>query len=1077
MKNWNTRTPWHRGLSMVMVLVLTISSLSGCQSGRGQNSILQTEDSSVNTSDMTTSGTTSDASGLLSDEVTQDIRLLNAGLVQAAESEAEALETLSDAVMAGSMEDTKEAFAELTECLSVSDDITEKWLSEQERAEQEIKAEASEAASQLLTDRAEALRDEIADSKKQTEAILEALEQALDSGDFEKAEASLTELRTLLETVSPQQSYGIGDKGKALSATDRAEEETILYREASDSGLMILNGETDINEDIMELADELATPLEVYCYLKNTIHYEYYYGSRKGANGTYGAYAGNDYDQASLLIGMLRYLGYEAEYVRGNILLKEEEALALTGADTFAQAADVLASAGVPVTKYTRNGKITEIRMEHVWVRALLPYTDYRGAGNAAGESLWIDLDTGIKAYESVDNIYDLAEELTLPSGLLEAVEGGNEASIESLMGDYADTVSAMNPATIYARRRTIRQEALSYLPASLQYKVEQELDVFTEISNADKDSIRFEVSGEPLASYTASQLAGRNILLTFLPASAADEELLNSYDTIFDIPASYVYLRPAILIDGEVAAEAEDVVTSLGTACDFTITLNRAGAVADKIKTVRNTVTVGSMYAVTIDNQMITGDELRQIYGEVAALAGSVTGHNAYTTDYLGQYLSLAGKLYFAEVDLYNIISAEIYGVCNTRKLSAGITGYEVQRTTRYGIITGLSAGSMYIDVDADDHAVISLTGDEKTARAYMMASGNISSLYESIVWEQLTGYESVSTISILRRAKEQGIELLQISKDNLETQLAILHTDDAARQAVRSAVTSGSIVTIPAEDVTIGDWSGTGYIILDPATGAGSYMISGGLNGGEIPMELTAEVIASAIMAVMGTATLITVLSASIFAVMFPVAAIAAYTALILITTVWIVDMYCSYYDYINSGNLESYSDTEMMAFQLLLLADGELMLSQFIFAYYTVPYLKNQGADVEEPEADSIFSKNVTADTARDNIEAFKGKSVEEIAEMMRSQGYDVVIRKSNRLTSNAMVIEVNNISQAEGRNVTQVQVSPGGGRHGELPYVKISTASSDIGKIKLVMGPEELYNPTGEKNVTVIFLGGD
>lgn len=951
MKSWNIKRPWYRGLAMIMSFVMTISLLSGCTNNHGPNPTSQTENT-LDLFDTVVSGTTDSHSSveysrILSEEIIQEIHQINADLAVAAQAESEALETLSGVIEAGSLEDAKTALTAFTEKLSDSEGITQTWLSIQEQAENEIKAQVSQAAAQLLTQRAEAMRNEITTRKNQTETILESLEQALDSGNWEEAGTKTTELNTLLEPLFSQQTYG----------TRNNEEAAGLYSETTDSSLLALTRDTDINEDVMDLADELGTPLEIYLYLKNNIHYEYYYGSRKGANGTYAAYAGNDYDQASLLIGMLRYLGYEAEYVRGNIILEEEQALALTGTDTLAHAADVLASAGVPVTKYTRNGEVIKIQMEHVWVRALLPYTDYRGAGNAAGEALWIDLDTGIKAYESVDNIHDMAEETDLPAGLVQAVENGDEAAIESILNDYADTVDAMNPDTLYARKRTIKQEALSYLPASLQYKIEKELDTFSEISNTDKDSIRFETAGESLGSYTTSELAGRNILLTFLPASPADEELLRSYDTIFDVPASYVYMKPVLMIDGEVAVEAEDVETPLGTAYDFTITLNRAGAVTDKVKTVKNTVTVGSMYAVTIDSQMITGDELRQIYGKTAVLADSVTEHNVYSTDYLGQYLSLAGKLYFAQVDLYNILSGEIYGVCNTRKLSEGITGYEVQRIARYGIVTGLAAGSMYIDVDADDHAVISLTGDQGTARAYMMASGNISSLYESVVWEQLTGYESVSTLSILRKAKEQGIELLQINHDNLEVQMEKLNTDAATREAVRSAVTGGSIVTIPTENVTIENWNGTGYIVLDPATGAGSYMISGGLNGGEIPVELTVEVMASAIMAVLGTATLITVLSASIFAVMFPVAAIAAYTALILITTVWIVDMYCSYYDYIGSGNLESYSDTELMAFQLFLLADADLMLSQFIFSYYTVPYLKGSGEDDSKSGKDLI------------------------------------------------------------------------------------------------------------------------
>lgn len=53
--------------------------------------------------------------------------------------------------------------------------------------------------------------------------------------------------------------------------------------------------------------------------------------------------------------------------------------------------------------------------------------------------------------------------------------------------------------------------------------------------------------------------------------------------------------------------------------------------------------------------------------------------------------------------------------------------------------------------------------------------------------------------------------------------------------------AVNAGKIVTIPAENMTIGSWPGTGYMVIDPETGAGAYMISGGLNGGALSALLT--------------------------------------------------------------------------------------------------------------------------------------------------------------------------------------------------------------------------------------------
>ena len=127
----------------------------------------------------------------------------------------------------------------------------------------------------------------------------------------------------------------------------------------------------------------------------------------------------------------------------------------------------------------------------------------------------------------------------------------------------------------------------------------------------------------------------------------------------------------------------------------------------------------------------------------------------------------------------------------------------------------------------------MVSLKGEEDKPREYMMSTGMISSLYESTVWEEITGEESVSTISILAKASEEDIDILLISGANLDTEIEKLNTDEATKQEVINAVNSGKIVTIPAENITMGDWHGTGYIVMNPETGAGAYKISGGLNG----------------------------------------------------------------------------------------------------------------------------------------------------------------------------------------------------------------------------------------------------
>lgn len=52
---------------------------------------------------------------------------------------------------------------------------------------------------------------------------------------------------------------------------------------------------------------------------------------------------------------------------------------------------------------------------------------------------------------------------------------------------------------------------------------------------------------------------------------------------------------------------------------------------------------------------------------------------------------------------------------------------------------------------------------------------------------------------------------------------------------------------------------------------------------------------------------------------------------------------------------------------------------------------------------------------------------------------------------------------------------MQVSPGGGRHGSLSYVKIST--SDNGIIKIINGSKDLYKSDGLEKSINIFSGGE
>jgi hypothetical protein len=128
---------------------------------------------------------------------------------------------------------------------------------------------------------------------------------------------------------------------------------------------------------------------------------------------------------------------------------------------------------------------------------------------------------------------------------------------------------------------------------------------------------------------------------------------------------------------------------------------------------------------------------------------------------------------------------------------------------------------------------------------------------------------------------------------------------------------------------------------------------------------------------------------------------------------------------------------------------------------------------GAKAIEGSSKAIFSNGrATIEAIESNPKVFAGKSAEEIAQMLRESGYDVTVEASKKSSSGAQIIKINN--PGEGKNITQVQVSPGGGRHGADPYVKIST--NDQGIIKIVNGDGSLYKTDGQETAKIIFTGG-
>ena len=109
------------------------------------------------------------------------------------------------------------------------------------------------------------------------------------------------------------------------------------------------------------------------------------------------------------------------------------------------------------------------------------------------------------------------------------------------------------------------------------------------------------------------------------------------------------------------------------------------------------------------------------------------------------------------------------------------------------------------------------------------------------------------------------------------------------------------------------------------------------------------------------------------------------------------------------------------------------------------------------------------HVTLESISARREFFLGKSIARIEHELHKHGYTTERRKSNSPGSKAKITIV--INSSKERNIGQIQVSPGSKRHGDVPYVKIST--KDIGKIKIIGSDSSKYKTDGKEKATLLF----
>lgn len=608
--------------------------------------------------------------------------------------------------------------------------------------------------------------------------------------------------------------------------------------------------EVQFTDELRQIATLLENnPVQLYEFVRNNFSYDPYYGSVKGSQSTLLLQSGNDLDQASVLIGLFRVTGIPARYVYGTVEIPIEKVMKWLGGVTKPElAAQILVTNGIPARLGYSGGTLKFIQLEHVWVEAYIPYANYRGLINdPSSPKAWIPLDPSFKFIEPNPDATDLAD--------------SQQFDIDSYLTSYLETVRPTTPAKEYLKNtidyvaanmtgkrfydllvsNTITEKVLGLLPDTLSYPVKTIGAKFSAIPDGYRHRISLEFTApntnETILNYTASwtSVLHNRFTLSYAPATAADEQIIANYGDIYSTPSYLIKVKPVLKVEGEAVAEG----VAVPMASDLTCSMNFIWPDGTIDKAVTNSLIAGAPYAIGLGSGYTTG---RIVTNRTAKLEAAV---NAGQTGepIIGEYLNLFAVDYLQELDSSRKLIAKSMKTLDTNRTAELMVGVDLGVSVVFGIPKAVDIKGMLIDVDYNVATFINIDGDQTKVRRFQILAGMTSSALEHSIFEAIIGVEAVSTIKALEIANVQGIPVHQIDASNIAAKLPLLQLSSAVITDIQNAVNSGKVVTVSERNIQLNSWNGVGYVVSDPVTGAGAYMISGGMSGGNLTQVIARD------------------------------------------------------------------------------------------------------------------------------------------------------------------------------------------------------------------------------------------
>ncbi|WP_313916959.1 DUF6531 domain-containing protein, partial [Tahibacter sp.] len=599
------------------------------------------------------------------------------------------------------------------------------------------------------------------------------------------------------------------------------------YADSADAALSpaILAHAASLGHDYTRIVD----------FVRSTVRTRWYAGARQDADATLRSLSGNDVDQASLLIALLRASRAPARYVHGVVEVNLDDLAASLGVrgDKVGLA---LAAAGIAQRPVVRGGRIAAYAIEHTFVSAHLPMSNYRGSSADRSGRSWIALAPALKPHRFVAASGAFArtqfDANTFIDGHLQ--QPRNESPLQRLRDQIASALGVQSPPLSYdamLAQHAVDAPPLELLPASLPMPVLAVTGEFAQLPEQLRQQLHLvvrsgEASDAPIALETrigVAQLAGRRISLAWQPASVDDGAIVDAHGGMSRTPPYLYRVRPMLLVAGQ-AERAGTAPIDTATRHRVELTFEGPGGSAGFAQT----LIAGGQSALAIDVS-----DSAAVPDHASALPGDSEQRGA-------RLLANLGARYLATWNGDDDELAALAGVGVVRPFPSAalvISQYRVDRLD--GLATAMRWRGVALDAamrPAEAFAAVATNAAESDWTALSALQG---SALEHRVFEQQWSVASISADKGLALARSQGRTVLTL---NATSGSGGVHQPPAVVAAIDHWLARGYVVEVPAEPLTQDAWTGAVWRVRSLSTGESGYFIAGQLAGGSttLPPEL---------------------------------------------------------------------------------------------------------------------------------------------------------------------------------------------------------------------------------------------